>query len=67
MQLLELKLELCNLHTQNNIKGNINNFDVSKLEKYKVASLDEIHLGKAEIILQKCGFICYNIALSKEV
>lgn len=39
-------------NTNFGIKGHINNFDTSKLEKYKVASLNEIRLGKAEIILQ---------------
>ena len=34
------------------IKGKLVNFDTSSLKKYKVASLDEVKLGKAEIILQ---------------
>ncbi|MDU4933899.1 MAG: SpoIVB peptidase S55 domain-containing protein [Peptostreptococcaceae bacterium] len=52
-------------NTNFGIKGNINNFDVSKLEKYKVASLDEIHLGKAEIILQNQSNKCekYDIEI----
>lgn len=41
--------------TDNNdfgIKGNIVNFDTSNYKKYKVASLDEVKIGKAQIILQ---------------
>ena len=34
------------------IKGNIVGFDYSKLESYKVANLDEVKLGKAQLILQ---------------
>ncbi|RDY22624.1 peptidase S55 [Romboutsia maritimum] len=41
-----------NKNTNFGIRGNIVNFDTSNLEKYKVASLDEVKLGKAQIILQ---------------
>ena len=33
------------------INGNVTSFSVSKLPKYKVAKLNEIHTGKAQIIL----------------
>lgn len=53
--------------TNNNygIKGTINNLDVSNLEKYKVASLSEVKLGKAQIILQNESNVCqkYNIEI----
>ncbi|MGL6107910.1 SpoIVB peptidase S55 domain-containing protein [Romboutsia sp.] len=41
--------------TENNnfgINGKISGFDISYLPKYKVASLDEVKLGRAQIILQ---------------
>jgi stage IV sporulation protein B len=40
-----------NENTDFGIKGDINNFDLSQLKQYKVASLDEVKPGKAEIIL----------------
>ncbi|WP_122639238.1 SpoIVB peptidase S55 domain-containing protein [Romboutsia sp. Marseille-P6047] len=47
------------------IKGSIDNLDTSKLKKYKVASLDEVKLGKAQIILQNQFNVCqkYNIEI----
>lgn len=41
--------------TNNNnfgINGKMSRFDISNLPKYKIASLDEVKLGKAQIILQ---------------
>lgn len=54
--------------TENNnfgIKGNINNVNTSKLKKYKVASLNEVKLGKAQIILQNENNTCekYDIEI----
>lgn len=40
------------------IKGTINNMDLSKYKKYKVASIDEVKLGNAQIILQDKNNIC---------
>lgn len=39
-------------NTNYGIKGKISSYDLSKLKKYKVANLDEVKLGKAQIILQ---------------
>lgn len=52
-------------NTDFGIKGQINSFDISKLEKYKVASLNEVKLGKAQIILQNNSDECkkYNIEI----
>lgn len=52
-------------NTDFGIRGQINNFDISKLKKYKVASLDEVKLGKAQIILQDNFNKCkkYNIEI----
>ncbi|EQF26557.1 spoIVB peptidase S55 family protein [Clostridioides difficile CD160] len=52
-------------NTDFGIRGQINNFDISNLKKYKVASLDEVKLGKAQIILQDNCNECkkYNIEI----
>lgn len=39
-------------NTSYGIKGKIVNYNTSNLEKYKVASLEEVKLGKAQVILQ---------------
>jgi len=39
-------------NTDFGIKGNIVEFDISNLKQYKVASLDEVRTGNAQIILQ---------------
>lgn len=47
--------------TENNnfgINGKILGFDISNLPKYKVATLDEVKLGKAQIILQTTSSEC---------
>ncbi len=44
--------------------NNGNNEDQNKIRRKKVSSSN---LFIFIYILQKCGFICYNIALSKEV
>lgn len=38
-------------NTEFGIKGNIDNFDMSKFKQYKVAELNEVKPGKAQIIL----------------
>ena len=47
------------------IKGQVNNIDLSKYKKYKVAEIDEVKLGKAQIILQNKNNICkkYDIEI----
>ena len=47
------------------IKGEINNLDLSNYKKYKVAEIDEVRLGKAQIILQNKNNVCkkYNIEI----
>ncbi len=47
------------------IKGTINNIDLSKYKKYKVASIEEVKLGKAQIILQDVNNQCkkYDIEI----
>ena len=45
-------------NTDFGIKGKIVNFDTSNLKSYKTASLDEVKLGKAEIILQTNSSNC---------
>lgn len=47
------------------IKGQVNNIDLSNYKKYKVAEINEIKLGKAQIILQNKDNICkkYNIEI----
>lgn len=38
-------------NTEYGIKGDISDYDLTKLKSYKVASLNEVQLGKAQIIL----------------
>ena len=47
------------------IKGQVNNIDLSKYKKYKVAEVEEVKLGKAQIILQNKNNICkkYDIEI----
>ena len=47
------------------IKGKISNIDLSKYEKYKIASVEEVKLGKAQIILQDVNNQCkkYDIEI----
>ena len=47
------------------IKGVINNMDLSNYKKYKVAEVDEVKLGKAQIILQNKSNVCkkYNVEI----
>lgn len=47
------------------IKGEVNNLDLSNYKKYKVAEVDEVRLGKAQIILQNKNNVCkkYNIEI----
>ena len=45
-------------NTDFGIKGDIVKFDTSNYEKYKVASLDEVKTGKAQIILQTSNEGC---------
>lgn len=47
------------------IRGSANNIDLSNYKKYKVAEIDEVKLGKAQIILQNKNNICkkYNIEI----
>lgn len=47
------------------INGTIDNLDTSKLKKYKVASIQDVKLGKAQIILQNEFNKCekYNIEI----
>lgn len=54
-----------NANTNYGIKGKISNYDISNLKKYKVASLDEVQLGKAQIILQSDNDECkkYDIEI----
>lgn len=40
------------------IKGEINNINLSNYKKYRVAEVDEVKLGKAQIILQNKNNIC---------
>jgi len=47
-----------NTNTNFGIKGKIVGFDTSNLKSYKVASLDEVKLGKAQIILQTNSSNC---------
>lgn len=54
--------------TQNNtfgIKGTISSLNLSNLKKYKVANLNEVKLGNAQIILQNDSNICqkYDIEI----
>lgn len=54
-----------NQNTNYGIKGNISSYDISNLKKYKVANLDEVKLGKAQIILQLNDLECrkYDIEI----
>ena len=56
-----------NTNTQYGIKGITKNIDFSNEEKYKVASLDEVELGNAQIILQNKQNKCvkYDIEILK--
>ena len=56
-----------NTNTQYGIKGITKNIDFSNEEKYKVASLDEVELGNAQIILQNKQNKCvkYDIEMIK--
>lgn len=47
------------------IKGKVNNLDLSNYKKYRVAEVDEVKLGKAQIILQNKNNVCkkYNIEI----
>lgn len=47
------------------IKGKINDIDLSNHKRYKVAEIDDVKLGKAQIILQNKNNICkkYNIEI----
>ncbi|RDY29200.1 peptidase S55 [Romboutsia weinsteinii] len=54
-----------NKNTSFGIKGHISNFDTTNLQKYKVASLNEIKTGKAQVILQGTNGKCekYDIEI----
>lgn len=54
-------------NTQYGIKGKTRNIDFSNQRKYKVANLDEVQLGKAQIILQNKQNQCvkYDIEILK--
>ena len=56
-----------NKNTQYGIKGFTKNIDFSHEHKYKVADLDEVKLGKAQIILQNTQNKCvkYDIEILK--
>jgi len=47
------------------IKGSVDNIDLSNHKKYRVAEVDEVKLGKAQIILQNKSNTCkkYNIEI----
>ncbi len=47
------------------IKGSVDNINLSNCKKYKVAEVDEVKLGKAQIILQNKNNTCkkYNIEI----
>ncbi len=47
-----------NTNTEFGIKGNVIGFDTSDLKSYKVASLNEVKLGKAQILLQTTSYDC---------
>jgi len=54
--------------TKNNlfgIKGNIPTLDISKLEKFKIASLEEVKVGPAQLVLQDSDFnsVKYDIEI----
>ena len=54
-----------NNNTTFGIKGEINNINLSNYKKYKVASINEVKLGKAQIILQNKNNVCkkYDIEI----
>ena len=54
-----------NNNTTFGIKGKVNNLDLSQYQKYKVADLNEVKLGKAQIILQSQDNRCkkYDIEI----
>ncbi|WP_455539986.1 SpoIVB peptidase S55 domain-containing protein [Terrisporobacter sp.] len=54
-----------NNNTTYGIKGEINNIDFSNLKKYKIAHINDVKLGKAQIILQDKNNVCkkYNIEI----
>lgn len=54
-----------NQNTNFGIKGKISNYDVTNAKRYKVASLDEVKLGKAQILLQSDNDECkkYDIEI----
>ena len=56
-----------NKNTQYGIKGFVKNIDFSSEKKYKIADLDEVKLGKAQIILQNTQNKCtkYDIEILK--
>ncbi len=47
-----------NTNTEFGIKGNVIGFNTSGLKSYKVASLNEVKLGKAQILLQNTSYGC---------
>lgn len=54
-----------NNNTTFGIKGEVNNIDLSKYKRYKIADINEVKLGKAQIILQNKNNICkkYNVEI----
>ena len=52
-------------NTTYGIKGEINNIDLSNYKKYKIAQIDDVKLGKAQIILQNKNNLCqkYDIEI----
>ena len=66
-QNFEITIGNFNTNTQYGIKGITKNIDFSNEEKYKVASLDEVELGNAQIILQNKQNKCvkYDIEILK--
>ncbi|WP_343344916.1 SpoIVB peptidase S55 domain-containing protein [Terrisporobacter petrolearius] len=54
-----------NDNTTFGIKGSVDNIDLSNHKKYRVAEVDEVKLGKAQIILQNKSNTCkkYNIEI----
>lgn len=54
-----------NNNTNFGIKGHITNFNISNYKRYKVAEINEVKLGKAQIILQNKNNVCkkYNVEI----
>lgn len=52
-------------NTSFGIKGVISNMDLSNYKRYKVAKINEVKLGKAQIILQNRNNVCkkYNVEI----